>query len=129
MPRMKNVAVAWVLLAALVVTAPGCYRTLDQRSKAGVPFSKDKISGQYERSLEQVQNAARKVLQYNGTLASDDIVNRVLVGKIDTRTVYVRLTEFEPSLTGVTVQARTKSGAPDIELAAEIEKQIALNLK
>ena len=78
-----------------------------------MPFTKDKINGQYERSLDQVQAAARKVLQYNGQLASDDIVNRVLVGKIDTRTVYVRLTELEPAVTAVTVQARRKGGGAD----------------
>jgi hypothetical protein len=125
---MKRLAVACALLTLLTAT-PGCYRTLDNRSRTGLPFSKDKISGQYERSLEQVQTAARSVLQYNGTLASDDIVNHVMVGRVDTRTVYVSLTALEPNVTGVTVQARTKNGGPDVDLAAEIEKQIALNLK
>lgn len=126
---MKNLAAAWAVLLVLAIATPGCYRTLDNRSRAGVPFKKDKISGQYERPIDQVQTAARSVLQFNGALVSDDIVNRVLVGKVDTRTVYVRLTEIEPSLTGVTVQARSKSGGADIDLAAEIEKQIALNLR
>lgn len=125
---MKNFAVSCALLAALVVATPGCYRTLDNRARAGVPFSKDKISGQYERTIDQVQAAARKVLEYNGQIVSDDIVSRVLVGKVDTRTVYVGLTEVEPSVTAVTVQARRKTGAADVDLAAEIEKQIALNL-
>jgi hypothetical protein len=125
---MKNFAAACALLIAVLIATPGCYRTLDNRSRAGMPFSKDKINGQYERSLNQVQAAARKVIQYNGQLVSDDVVNHVLIGKIETRTVYVQLTELEPSLTGVTVQARTKGGAPDVDLAAEIDKQIALNL-
>lgn len=126
---MKNLAVAGALLALVLVATPGCYTTMDNRSKMGVPFKKDKIAGQYERTIDQVQAAARKVLQYNGTLISDDIVSRVLTGKIDTRTVWVRLLELEPTLTSVTVQARTKSGGTDIDLAAEIEKQIALNLR
>lgn len=128
-PRMKNFAVAGLLLVALMLGGTGCYRTLDNRSRAGVPFKKDKINGQYERSAQQVQDAARRVLQFNGTLLSDDIVNNVLIGKIDTRTVYVRLTEIEPALTTVTVQARGKGGVADVDLAAEIEKQIALNLR
>ena len=126
---MKNFAAALTLLTALLIATPGCYQTMDDRSKFGVPFKKDKIGGQYERSLDQVQAAAVKVLQFNGTVTSNDIVNRVLSGKIDTRTVYVGLTEVEPTLTGVTVQARRKNGTADIELAAEIEKQIALHLR
>ena len=126
---MKNFAAALALLTALVVVTPGCYQTMDDRSKFGVPFKKDKIAGQYERNLEQVQAAAQKVLQFNGTITANDIVNRVLVGKIDTRSVYVKLTEVEPNLTGVTVQARKKNGTADIDLAAEIEKQIALQLR
>lgn len=126
---MKNFAVACALLTALLAVTPGCYRTLDDRPRAGIPFRKDRIGGQYERNLDQVQAAARKVLSYNGQLASDDIINRVLVGKVDTRTVYVKLSELEPNLTGVTVQARTKGGGVDIDLAAEIEKQIALQLR
>jgi hypothetical protein len=126
---MKNLAAACALLTALVIATPGCYQTLDNRSRAGVPFKKDKIGGQYERTLDQVQTAARKVLQFNGTLVSDDVITRVLVGKVDTRTVYVKLTEVEPNITGVTVQVRTRGGLSDLDLAAEIDKQIALNLR
>ncbi len=126
---MKNLVAAAALLLAIAIVTPGCYRTLDQRSKAGVPFKKDRIGGQYERSIDEVQAAARKVLQFNGTLTSDDVVSRVLTAKVDTRTVYVGLTELEPRLTGVTVQARTKGGGADVDLAAEIDKQIALNLR
>ena len=126
---MKNFAVVLPLLAGLLVATSGCYKTMDNRSKMGVPFKKDKIAGQYERSIDQVQAGARKVLQYNGAIVSDDIVNRVIVGKVDTRTVYVKLTELEPTLTQVQVQARTKGGGTDIDLAAEIDKQIALQLR
>jgi len=126
---MKHFAVVLALLAGLLVTSTGCYQTMDNRSKMGVPFKKDKIAGQYERSIDQVQAGAREVLKFNGTIVSDDIVNRVLVGKVDTRTVYVKLTELEPTLTQVLVQARTKGGGADIDLAAEIDKQIALQLR
>jgi hypothetical protein len=128
MKILSGVAVLVSAIAISVATS-GCYKTMDNRSKMGVPFSKDKMGGQYERPVDQVQAAARKVLQFNGTIIADDIINRVIVGKIDTRTVYVKLTELEPALTGVTVQARNKSGSADVDLAAEIDKQIALNLK
>ncbi len=126
---MKNFAAACLLLSAIAIATPGCYTTMDNRSKLGMPFSKDKMTGQYERPVDQVQAAARKVVQFNGTIVSDDIVNRVIIGKVDTRTVYVKLVELEPALTSVTVQARNKGGSADVDLAAEIDKQIALNLK
>ena len=126
---MKNFVAALALLTAVVALTPGCYTTMDDRSKVGAPFKKDKISGTYERNVDEVQAAARKVLQFNGTILSDDVVNRLLSAKIDTRNVYVKLVELEPTVTQVTVQARTKGGGADVDLAAEIEKQIALNLK
>jgi hypothetical protein len=120
---------AWLVLAGVLITLPGCYRSLDGHTKGGMPFKKDTIQGRYERSIAKVQPAARKVLEFNGQLLSEDVVTHVLVGKVDTRNVWVKLEELEPTVTRVVVQARTKSGNSDIDLAAEIEKQIALNLQ
>ena len=94
-----------------------------------MPLAKDKMEGRYERPLAQVYPAARKVLEFNGTLRGDDIVTKTLEARIDTRYVWVKLDEIEPNLTRVVVQARTKNGGTDIDLAHEIEKQIALQLK
>lgn len=130
---MKNFSGFGIFLSAIAVAlalgSTGCYKTMDNRSKMGVPFTKDKMGGQYERPIAQVQEAARKVLTFNGTIIADDIINRVIVGKVDTRTVYVRMVEMEPAITAVTVQARNKNGTADVDLAAEIDKQIALNLR
>ena len=92
----------------------------------------DRAAGQrqYERAIHEVRAAVRKVLQARGTLVNEDPDNRgPLVGRVDSRTVYVTLTSIEPTRTGVRVQARARGGGADTELAADIEKQIALNLR
>jgi hypothetical protein len=122
----------WVLLTLSCVAltiATGCYRTVEGRSKATWrPWSKDTIEGRYERPLAQVFTAARKVLEFNGALTSENTIHKSYEAKIDTRSVWVKVDEIEPNLSRVLVQARSKAGTPDLDLAAEIEKQIALQL-
>ena len=102
---------------------------MDGRSRAGVPFSKDTKESRYERPAAQIFEAAKEVLKYNGTLTAENTVNNSLEGKVDTRTVWVAVDEVEPKVTRVRTQARKKGGGGDIDLAAEIDKQIALRLK
>lgn len=117
---------AGVALAGML--ASGCYSTAEGRTKMGVPFSKDKIESRYERPQDQVYAAAKEVLKRNGTLEGENTISHVVWAKVDTRTVWVKITEVEPKITGVLVQARTKGGAADVELASEIDKQIALQM-
>lgn len=106
----------------------GCYTTVEGRTKAGVPFSKDRIESRYERPLDQVFVAAKEVLKFNGTLEGENTITKTIWAKVDTRTVWVKVEEAEPKITSVTVQARSKGGGADIYLASEIDKQIALRL-
>lgn len=108
----------------------GCYSTLDGRSKMGTPafVKSDKIVSKYARSLDEVHAAARKVIEYNGVLTGDDRVINTLTGIIDTSMVQVRMESLEEGVTQVVVMARTKNGGTDLPLAAEIDKQIALQL-
>ena len=55
-------------------------------------------------------------------------IRKLLAQEIDTRTVQVQMKENDPGVTRVVVLARTKNGGSDVELAAEIDKQIALQL-
>lgn len=126
---MKLKKIAMQAFGVILVVMAGCYSTVEGHKRAGVPFVKDTIEGQYERPHAQVFSAARKVLEYNGTLRAENAVTKAFEAKVDTRTVWVRVEEIEPNLTRVLVQARTKGGTGDIDLAAEIEKQIALQLK
>jgi hypothetical protein len=105
-----------------------CVSTVDGRKRAAVPFQKDRIESRYERSVEQVFDAAREVLQFNGTLTSEDVVNKVLTAKSGNRSVWIKVSEVEPKVTRVVTQVRTSGGSADIAMASELDKQIALRL-
>jgi phage host-nuclease inhibitor protein Gam len=124
----KNIFLA-VVCAVLALNLTGCVSTVDGRSKAGVPWLKDKIESKYERPVKEVTEAARAALKANGTIISDDLVTGTITAKVDTRTVYVKVTEIDKKVTQVLTQVRTKGGGADVDLAAEIDKQIALQLQ
>jgi hypothetical protein len=125
---MKKMLFAWVGALCLLVVGTGCYSTVDGRVKAGVPFSKDKIEGRYERPVDQVFAAAKEVMKFNGALEGENTIGKTLWGKVDTRTVWIKVEEVDPKVSRVIVQARKKGGGRDIDLASEIDKQIALRL-
>lgn len=106
----------------------GCFSTEDGHLKAGVPFAKDKIESLYERPAAQIVAAARDVLKRNGTLDADNTVANTLHAKVDTRHVWVKVEQMDSKVSRVTVQVRTRAGGGDIDLASEIDKQIALQL-
>ena len=126
---MKLNTAGWLALVALVTTLTGCYSTPDGRNRMGMPFSKDKIESRYERPVDKIVAAAKEVLTYNGTMTSDNTITHVLEARIDNRTVWVRVEEVDANLSRVVVQARRKGGTSDIDLASEIDKQIALRLR
>lgn len=117
--------VAVLLLAALVT---GCVKTIDGHVKAGVPLIKDKITSRYERPVAEIFPAAKEVLALLGTLNREDTINKTLEAKVNTRTVYVKVEEEDPTITRVTTQVRSRGGVSDIDLASEVDKQIALRL-
>jgi len=127
---MKMKLLALCLLAALAGLAAGCVETVDGRSEMGVPFIKDKIEGRYERSVPQVLEAARAVIKFMGRLTADNTVNNSLEGKVNQVSVWIKVDEIDPvkPVSRVQVQARDRSGGSDLDLAAEIDKQIALQL-
>jgi len=114
---------------AFVAFQTGCTTSPDGRNHVTVMPTKDKIVSRYERSVDQIFAAAKEVLKFNGTLYGENTISHTLEAKVDTRTVWVGVEEVEPKVTRVTVQARKKSTMPDIDLAAEIDKQIALHLR
>jgi hypothetical protein len=126
MKIMKSLCLTTVLGSLLLAT--GCYQTQEGRLKAGMPFSSDTFEAKYERPLEEVYQAARKTLAYNGTITSENTVSRTITAKIDTRTVWMRVEQAEPMISRLLVQARN-GGRADLPLAAELDKQTALNLK
>ena len=95
----------------------------------GVPFSKDTIEGRYERPSEQVLQAARDTLVFNGALTGENNLTGVLTGRVNDRRVYIKIDEVEPRVTRLQVQARRGNGRGDVDLASELDKQIALRLR
>ena len=115
-----------ILVAALA--GGGCVSTIDGRHEAGNPMVKDKVVRVYERPVLQCWAAAKEVLNANGTLYSEDVMQSTVSARVDTRTVRVKVESIDPKMTRVTVQVRTKFGNSDIDLGGEIDKQIALRL-
>ena len=124
----------FAILCGAVLVGAGCVGTVDEHKTAGVPFIKDRITGRYERPVDQVAQAARQVVSTNGVLVNEatlyDQTNAVktVEGKVNQRNVWVRIESIDPKVTQVTVQTRTPGGGSDIDLAAELEKEIALKL-
>ena len=116
------------------LAAAGCVSTVTGRNTAGVPFITDAVQGRYERPLDQVFEAAKEVVKFNGALINESILHsetnsvKTVEGKINQRTVWVRVEAVDPKVTAVTVQTRTSGGGSDLDLAHEVEKQIALKL-
>jgi hypothetical protein len=121
---------------AAMLALAGCVSTVNERTTPGVPFVKDKISGSYERSVDDCYNAARDVVRTMGTLANEGTIYttnaigpvKTVHGKVNQRNVWVRVEPQDQVVTSVTVQTRTPGGASDLDLAAEVEKRIALKL-
>ncbi len=123
-----NLILSVVLISGASALFTGCVGTVDGGNKAAVPFRKDRIEGRYERSVSQVFDASKVILNRLGRMNSENTINHSLVAKVDDRNVWVRVEEVDPKVTRVTVQVRTRAGGVDIDLAAQIEKEIALHL-
>jgi hypothetical protein len=127
----------YFLLALTVVTAVvvGCVNTVSgRRTATAMPWARDRVEGRYERPLEQVFTAAREVMRENGAIDSDGELHntvspaRFIEGKVKQCNVWIRVEQIAPGVTSVIVQTRTTKGGTNLELAHELEKEIALKL-
>ncbi|MGB7748026.1 MAG: DUF3568 family protein [Verrucomicrobiia bacterium] len=122
-------------LVGIALVATGCVSTVaDTHTAAMVPFGRDSVVGNYQRTVDQVYQASVQVIQHNGVVITEyiphDTTNTVrsLQGKVNQCDVWLRVEAVDPQITQVAVQARTKWGNSNIDLAHELEKQIALQL-
>jgi hypothetical protein len=125
---MKKQVLSILALGVAAVVFTGCVSTVDGHVRGGVPFRKDRIVSKYERPVGALFDASKAVITANGTLQAENRVNNSLVGKVDTRTVYIKIDEDQPTVSKITVQVRTSAGGVDIDMASELDKQIALKL-
>jgi hypothetical protein len=129
--KMKFFAV----LALAAIAATGCVSTVNDQHTFASTWSKDTVAGRYQRSVEQVYQAAVAVVQNNGVLITEYIPHdntnavRSLEGKVNQRNVWIRVEAVDARpTTQVTVQARGTWGNSDLDLVHELEKEIALQL-
>lgn len=125
---------AFTGLAGLTLIATGCISTVSDTKTMAVSFAQDNVTGRYQRSVDQVYKASVAVIQHNGVLLTEfiphDYTNTVrsLQGKVNERNVWIRVESVDPQITAITVQARSTWGNSDIDLAHELEKEVALQL-
>src|SRR5690606_17265670 len=101
----------------------------DGRSKAtAIPFKKDTINDRYERSVQQGIAAARVVLGRLGQITSDDAALQTVTARVSANHIWVRVLAVDRKTIEVSTQVRTRGGNTDIDMTAEISKQIALQL-
>ena len=128
-----NTKMLVVLLGGLVLVS-GCVSTVNDRHSFALSPGTDKFEGRYERPLDQVYQCAVEVMNANGTIARESVLNpgptqvKTIEGKVNTRNVWVRVEAVDTKVTAVKVQVRTKGGGRDLVLTQELQKQIAIKL-
>ena len=129
---MKLKIFSVVAVAAIVAT--GCVKTVTDSNALATTWSKDSVAGRYNRTVDQVYQAATVVVQKNGVLLTEYIPHdntnnvRSLMGRVNDRKVWVRVASVDQRTSQVDVQARSKWGVSDVELVHQLEKEIALEL-
>jgi hypothetical protein len=124
---MKNKILSSLFFSAALLCMSGCVGTQDGHSVGGDPFSKDSIISRYEKPVPPLAAATRVVLNRNGKMLVDNAVDNTFQARINQRNVWVKVADVDGKVTQVTVQARGPMGG-DVDLAAELSKQIALAL-
>jgi hypothetical protein len=123
-----------VALLGLAVVTVGCVSTVGGGKTAAVPFVSDTAVAKYPRPVPQVFDAAKAVVAQRGTVSKESTLLgqtntvRVIEGKVNQRSVWVRVESLEAGITGVSVQVRTSAGGTDKPLAYQLDKEIALKL-
>jgi hypothetical protein len=121
-------------LAVLAVITTSCVSTVSDTKTMGMPFGRDSVAGRYQRQVDQVYRAAIQVINNNGTLLTEYIphdttnVVRAFMGRVNQNKVWVRVEAVDPQISQITVEARTKAGLQDLDMAHELEKEVALQL-
>lgn len=125
---MKYKILLALILSCTTIIFTGCVETQTGHVTPGMPLLTDTKVSRYQRSMAQVSSATEAVINRMGKLVSHDVVNNSYEAKVNQRSVYVRLEQVDNGgITQVSVQARTGL-ASDMQMASEIDKQIALQL-
>jgi hypothetical protein len=128
----------FLALVGLAIAATGCVGTVDGNKAGGLPLIRDKVEARYDRPADELFAAAKEVVASNGVLLNEGTlfgqtnsvnqVARTVTGRVNECRVWIRIEQIEPKISALTVQTRTKGGGSDLDLAAQLDKQIALKL-
>ncbi|HXR46979.1 MAG TPA: DUF3568 family protein [Candidatus Limnocylindrales bacterium] len=124
----------FMALAAIALMTAGCVTTVSDTKVAGNPMGRDAVAGRYQRPVDEVYRAAIQVINNDGTLLTEyiphDTTNtvRAFMGRVNQNKVWMRVEAVDPQITQITVEARTKWGNQDLDMAHELEKEVALQL-
>jgi hypothetical protein len=131
---MKKVQILLAGLAGLAIIATGCVSTVSDTNTFATTWSQDMVSGRYQRSVDQVYQAAMSVVSTDGALVTEYIPHdntnnvRSLEGRVNDKKIWMRVSEVQPSLTQIDVESRSKWGVSDVDLSHQLEKEVALKL-
>src|ERR1043166_4501590 len=131
---MKNRILTALATAAVLIGAIGCVQTVSDRKTPAIPLLKDSFENRYERTVDQAFEAAKAVVTTSGVMNTESILHnqtnmvKTIEGKVNQRSVWVRVEAIDPKVTSVTVQTRTPGGAPDMDLAHQLATEIAVKL-
>jgi hypothetical protein len=126
----------FAVLAGAAIAVTGCVKTVSDTSSFALSPAKDSVTGRYNRTSDQVYQASLQVVANNGVLVREYItpgtnianVVRSLEAKVNQRNVWIRVQAVDARTSQVDVQARSTWGGTDVDLAHELEKEIALQL-
>ena len=131
---MKTKIFAALATAAVLIATIGCVQTVTDRKTAAIPGLKDSFENRYERTVDQAFEAAKAVITNNGVMNSESILHnqtnmvKTIEGKVNQRSVWVRVEAIDPKITSVIVQTRTPNGTSDMDLAHQLATEIAVKL-
>ena len=126
---MKLKRIFSLSLAIAAIGLSGCVETLDNRHRGTWnPIAKDTVEGRYDRSPAEIWAATKDVLKHQGVMVGEDTLKNVVEASVDERVVWVKVDEFDTKTTRLLVQAQTKGGLADLEMASFIKEQIAIRL-
>ena len=128
----------FLMVVALALATTGCVGTVDGNRAGGLPLIRNKMETLYDRPADEIFAAAKEVVAQNGVLNNEGTlfgqtnalnqIARTLTGSVNERRVWIRVEQVEPKVASLTIQTITKGGGSDMDLAASLDKQIALKL-
>lgn len=129
---MKKGFFAVIIIAAVCVA--GCVNTVTEDKTAGVKLSADRVENKYQVTLARAFDASKRALASYGSVSRESTLLestnqvRAIEGKANGRDVWIRIEAVDPTITAVTVQARSTWSGSDVQTAHEVATRVALEL-